>query len=190
VTPPPRAIVSFYGYGDIPVIHDVQVDKPISREIAYEGIGEHEISESPLYPRVMFYNYCRQNGLWVQEVTGCDPATHANELDRYCPIRHVSRDYPPTLLLHGDKDTDVPFEQSVRMAAELKKHKVPHQLIRMENRDHLFDVFDSFSSPERKVVGLRDPKVAEAYDTVLSFLAEHLATPAQPAPATGGNHPF
>jgi acetyl esterase/lipase len=36
--------------------------------------------------------------------------------------RNVSEKYPPTLLLHGDKDTDVPFEQSEQMAQELKRY--------------------------------------------------------------------
>ena len=32
----------------------------------------------------------------------------------------VSIDYPPTLLIHGTNDTDVPYEQSTMMAAEFK----------------------------------------------------------------------
>jgi len=122
----------------------------------------------------------------MREVAGYDPIKEAKELERFCPIRHVTRDYPPTLLLHGDKDTDVPFEQSVQMADALKEHEVPHRLIRMENRDHLFDVFDSFSSMG-KPVGLKDPKVAEAFDAVLEFLNEHVGLVARSADGTRYN---
>jgi acetyl esterase/lipase len=37
------------------------------------------------------------------------------------PITHVSRGTPPVLLLHGDSDDTVPFEQSVAMEAALRR---------------------------------------------------------------------
>jgi BD-FAE protein len=46
---------------------------------------------------------------------------------RASPIHHVRKEYPPTLLLHGDKEPDVPFEESARMAAG--------QLIQMHNAE-------------------------------------------------------
>ena len=64
----------------------------------------------------------------------------------YCPDQNVSPEYPPTLLLHGDQDTDVPYELSVRMAAALAAHKVPHELVTMHGQGHGFakgqDTFD------------------------------------------------
>ncbi len=41
------------------------------------------------------------------------------------PIAHVSRSSPPVLLLHGDADKTVPFQQSVSMEAALRAAKVP-----------------------------------------------------------------
>jgi len=58
-------------------------------------------------------NLRRQNGLWPKEVAGFDPDKEPRAFDRFCPIRNVTKDYPPTLLLHGDNDTDVPHQQSV-----------------------------------------------------------------------------
>ena len=51
---------------------------------------------------------------------GLDPVTDRKALEAYCPLRHVTRDYPPTLLVHGTKDTDVPYGQSEAMAREFK----------------------------------------------------------------------
>ena len=51
-------------------------------------------------------------------MTGFDPATEKAKLDPYCPVRNVTTDYPPTMLVHGTEDTDVPYELSADMAKE------------------------------------------------------------------------
>ena len=70
--------------------------------------------------RGRFYLYCRQNGLWCNEVAGLDPIKDLEALVPFCPVRNVTKEYPPTMLLHGDQDTDVPHEQSIMMAKELR----------------------------------------------------------------------
>jgi dipeptidyl aminopeptidase/acylaminoacyl peptidase len=44
--------------------------------------------------------------------------------------------YPPTLLIHGTQDTDVPHEQSVAMDRELARHKVAHEFISVSGGGH------------------------------------------------------
>lgn len=41
------------------------------------------------------------------------------------PVTYVSKDDPPFLIMHGDKDPTVPFNQSERLADALKKAGVP-----------------------------------------------------------------
>ena len=41
------------------------------------------------------------------------------------PITHVTADDPPFLLIHGDGDKTVPFQQSEAMEAALKKVELP-----------------------------------------------------------------
>jgi len=181
VTPRPKALVSFYGYGDItgawttrPDPHYLTLDR-VTKEDAYKAVGGKVLSESPIFPRVMFYNYTRQNGLWPREVAALDPDKEPEKLKQFSPIRHVTKEYPPTLLLHGDKDTDVPFEESVRMAAALKQSGVAHQLIQMRNYDHLFDVFPTgWTKPDAEPLGLKDRKVSAAYDVVVAFLRKNV----------------
>ena len=72
-------------------------------------------------------------------VGGHDPVKEAQWFYQYCPLRNVHANYPPTLLIHGDKDTDVPFEQSVLMDQELTAKKIKHQFIKMNNYEHGFD---------------------------------------------------
>jgi len=116
--PSPKVIVSFYGYGDIAGPWYSQpspyfLSQPrVTKEAALRVLTQTVISESPIQPRVDFYIYCRQNGLWPKEVTGIDLLKEPDGLVAYSPERLVKRGYPPTLLLHGDRDTDVPFELS------------------------------------------------------------------------------
>ena len=169
VNPRPKALVSFYGYGDIAGNWYSQPDPFYSKEPAvpkdeaYQAVGGSVISGSRDEKRRRFYLYCRQQGLWSKEVTGYDPYKESKQFDPFCPVRNVTGDYPPTLLLHGDRDTDVPFEQSVLMSEELERHHVEHKLMRMHNLGHVFDS-----------KGMKDPKIAETFDYVVAFLQKHL----------------
>lgn len=145
ITPRPKVLASFYGYGDI--IGD-WYSKPdpfycaqpaVSKEVAYNTVGGNVLCEEPQkHRRHQFYLYCRQNGLWPKEVAGFDPATEAAAFKPYCPVQNVTAEYPPTLLAHGDKDTDVPYEQSKLMDAALTKAGVVHEFITLENAGHGF----------------------------------------------------
>lgn len=166
--PCPRAIVSFYGYGDIAgewyshpdPFYNRQPSVP--KEEAYEAVGTHVISDDQGGNRWRFYLYTRQQGLWPTEVAGHDPDREPKSFDVFCPLRNVSKDYPPTLLLHGDNDTDVPYEQSVLMAEELERHGVQHELISMPGRGHGFDG------------AMEDPVISATFDRVLGFLDGYL----------------
>ncbi|HTU16496.1 MAG TPA: prolyl oligopeptidase family serine peptidase [Gemmataceae bacterium] len=54
------------------------------------------------------------------------------------PISHVSRDDPPTLIIHGDEDKLVPLQQSRRMVAKLKEAGVPASLIVKKGYGHVW----------------------------------------------------
>jgi len=162
--PAPRAVVSFYGYGDVAGAWYSRPDPfynrepSVSKEEAYQSVGSGVISDDQSGIRGKFYLYCRQQGLWPQEVVGHDPDREPKLFDPFCPLRNVTKDYPPTLLLHGDKDTDVPFEQSVIMAKELERNGVQHELISMSGRGHGFDA------------NMEDPEIAATFEHVLKFL--------------------
>jgi acetyl esterase/lipase len=143
VEPRPAALVSFWGYGDIAGTWYNRSDafyrrQPLVPEAeARAAVGTTVIAEPPpRNQRGRFYLYCRQNGLWPKEVTGHDPDTEPKAFDPFCPVRNVSPQYPPTLLIHGTKDTDVPHEQSVLMDKELTRQGVPHEFISVPEGGH------------------------------------------------------
>ena len=143
VEPRPVALVSCWGYGDIAGDWYARPDEfyrrqPLVAEAeARAAVGKTVISEPAVGSRRgRFYLYCRQNGLWPREVTGYDPAAQPRELDRFCPLKNVSHQYPPTMLIHGTNDTDVPHEQSVFMDRALARQGVPHEFISVPDGSH------------------------------------------------------
>jgi dipeptidyl aminopeptidase/acylaminoacyl peptidase len=94
-------------------------------------------------------------------VTGFDPASERRKLDSYCPVRNVTPQYPPLLMVHGTDDTDVPYEKSADMARELARHNLPHALVTVPNAGH----------------GLSggDPTlIDEAHAQAVAFIRKHL----------------
>lgn len=64
-----------------------------------------------------------------------DPAKAAD----FSPLKQVSADDPPTLLVHGDKDELVPIWHSEKLDAALGEVKVAHKLVVIEGAAHGFD---------------------------------------------------
>ena len=77
-----------------------------------------------------------QNGIWPNEVAGHDPHTESKWFDPYCPIRNVTAKYPPSFLIHGTEDTDVPYAESKNMAAKLAESGVKHESITVNGAGH------------------------------------------------------
>lgn len=167
----PTALVAYWGYGDVdgdwfvkPSEHYRKTVPIISKEDAMKGIGAKVITGSePDFDgkaRGRYYHYLRQNGVWTKEVTGFDPSEKA-KLDPYCPVRNVTAAYPPTMLVHGTEDTDVPYELSANMAKEFEAKKVPYEFVTVRGAGH------GLSGGDKKLV-------EEAHAKALAFIRSHL----------------
>jgi len=64
----------------------------------------------------------------VTQLLGGPPAENKEKARLASPVAHVSKDDPPFLIVHGDKDPVVPLRQSEVLAAALKKAGVPATL--------------------------------------------------------------
>ena len=171
IKPKPTALVAYWGYGDV---DGDWYTKPsefyrkqplVNKEEALAGVGGKVLTGSePGYDgkaRSRYYLYLRQNGLWTNEVTGFDPMTERKKLDPYCPVRNVTKDYPPTMLVHGLDDTDVPYSLSADMVKELAKHKVDYKIATVANAGH-------------GLAGGFKRDVDEAHSTALEFIRARL----------------
>ena len=169
VNPRPRALVSFWGYGDITAPWYSRPDAfystqpAVPKEEAYGAVGTAPLSEPPgKNQRGRFYLDCRQHGIWPKEVAGRDPDAEPRWFDRYCPVRNVTPQYPPTMLIHGTEDTDVPYEESRKMAEKLSQSGVEHQLITVAGAGH-------------GLAGAQPEEVAQASDRAAEFVKSHLS---------------
>jgi dipeptidyl aminopeptidase/acylaminoacyl peptidase len=62
------------------------------------------------------------------------------------PFDFITKQTPPTLIIHGDADPLVPYEQSERFDAKLAENGVPHRLVTRMNAGHVWlDIAKDFA---------------------------------------------
>jgi len=170
VNPRPDVLVAFWGYGYL-------IGPWLSEPSAHQRHREREFSEADAVsvlagPSVAnsaertgygggFYHYCRQRGIWPRMVSGFDPESEAARFDPYMAAKNVTPEYPPTLLIHGAEDTDVPHQQSEIMARALEQYDVTHRII-------------SVAGGEHGLAGADSSEIDAAYAAVLPFIAKYV----------------
>ena len=173
VQPRVDCIVAFWGYGDLlgPWLSEPSPHPGHHRKTLSEAEMK-EIENGPAVANAAdrkgdgggYYQTCRQQGSWPEKVFGFDPIKEAEKIVPFMAAENIDADYPPILMIHGTRDTDVPHEQSVIVARECREHGVEHELISIKNGEH----------------GLRDadPKdIEDAYAKVLPFVAKFVPPP-------------
>ena len=177
IDPPPTAIVSYWGFGDLRGDWTTEPNAAylkgnlIEEEVAWAGVGAEVLTSTNQENgrgRATFFMYLKQTGNWTKAVSGFDPETEAEELEPFCPIQNLSEDYPPTLFLHGTADNDVPVGQSIEMAAALESMGVSNESIIIEGGGH-------------GLWGGDQELILQAFERSTEFIREHLteSTPAQ-----------
>jgi acetyl esterase/lipase len=169
-TPRPAVLVAFWGYGDLvgdwyskPSEFYRRTRPLVKKDDAMKIVGGAPVTDGSINSnqRRAFYLYCRQNGVWPQLVSGFDPIKQANKFAPFEPVRGVTKEYPPTLLIHGTVDTDVPYEQSVLMEKQFKQHNVPHKFVTVPNAGH------GLSKGDPRLIN-------DAYAQVLPFVNKYM----------------
>lgn len=170
VHPRPSVLLSLWGYGDLigdwyskPSLHLRHNQSKLTRDEAYRQVSGPAIADSRdrKGDGGAFYQYCRQTGTWPNAVSGWDPIKEPERFYPFMAVKNVTAEYPPTAMIHGTNDTDVPYEQSVMMAEQFEQHKVPHLLCSIAGGEH--------------GLGGSDPQlVDEAYAKAFAFVDERL----------------
>jgi acetyl esterase/lipase len=91
----------------------------------------------------------------VAQLLGGPVPENADKAAQASPLKYVSKDDPPFLIMHGDQDPVVPIDQSERFCEALKKAGVDATLYIVKGAGH----------------GFRDPQVEEATQ---AFFDKHL----------------
>jgi len=100
----------------------------------------------------------------VQAIFGSTPA----EWKKASPVGHLRKDPPPTLILHGKKDTTVDRDQTQLLAEELKKVGAEYELVWLNQAGHSFSL--RYGNAKEK----KDPLEKDLTPIVLRFLKKHL----------------
>ncbi len=108
------------------------------------------------------------NRIWLKllGVTDLSEASLAvSPIDAVSPLKVLeaahnssqpSRPYPPFLLLHGDSDGLVPYQQSQKMALAMHKAGIDVSFVRVEGADHEYDFWSQ-----------------QTLDTIFAFIQQH-----------------
>jgi alpha-L-fucosidase 2 len=114
------AVVSFYGE------HDLVSRTQPQNDCAIGGQVHHTDTPQP----------CLSGGLkaflGIEEVD----STSAKVIREASPITYVKKDMPPYLLVHGTKDFDVPYEQSILMCDAMRKAGAQCDIITINGGGH------------------------------------------------------
>jgi acetyl esterase/lipase len=170
VRPRLASVVSLWGYGDLigdwytqPSPHPCHHMVEPTAEEAYRQVSGPPISNDRerAGDGWIFYQFCRQRGVWPEAVSGWDPVRDVDRFTAFMPIANVTAEYPPTLLVHGELDTDVPHDRSEHMAAELAKCGVEHRLLSITGGEHGLD-------------GAEPASIGGAFREATTFLRTHL----------------
>jgi acetyl esterase/lipase len=169
VQPRPTAIVALWGYGDLvgdwystPSPHPRHHQSKLSRDEAYRQVAGPPVADQRQRSGdgYAFYQFCRQQGIWPQAVSGWDPHREERNFVPFMPERNVTAAFPPTLLIHGEADTDVPYERSLTMARLLQEHGVEHRLIGLPGAEH-------------GLAGADQKAIDAAYAAAAEFITRH-----------------
>ena len=98
----------------------------------------------------------------TQSIFGSTP----QDWKKASPVTYVKRDVPPTLILHGKKDTTVDSDQSQELADTLKKAGATYEIIWLPNAPHSFSF--QYAVPKSK-----KPLEKDVGPAVLSFLKKY-----------------
>ena len=58
--------------------------------------------------------------------------------NKYCPLRNIDPAFPPTVLVHGRDDTDVPATESDNLAQRFRDVGIPHEFHSLPSVGHGF----------------------------------------------------
>jgi acetyl esterase/lipase len=173
VQPPPRVLLAFWGYGDFlgewasgPSPYPRHNEKKISAEDAARHSSGKPVADARERQGdgAAIYIHGRQTGSWARDVTGLDPRGEPEKFTPLLPVKNVSAKYPPTVLVHGTADTDVPFEQSQIMVREFEKHGVRYEFLPVQGGEH-------------GLGGGKPEDIAEAYRKAFEFVKRELLKP-------------
>jgi acetyl esterase/lipase len=114
-------------------------------------------------PADMVTMFQNSNASQLQTLFGTS-SPYSDVVRKVSPVTYVSSDDPPFLILHGDKDTVVPLNQSEILYQKLTEAKVPATLVVVKNAGHSFTPAGGAISPSQDEI---NRMIADFFDRYL-----------------------
>jgi acetyl esterase/lipase len=68
---------------------------------------------------------------WIGNVPGRESLA-----EKMSPIKYITKDTPPVIIIHGDSDPTVPYRHALRLAETCGKHGVRYRLVTVKGGQH------------------------------------------------------
>jgi len=109
--------------------------KPTARALCLSATFE-------VNPRGDIFKYLIQEGIYTKTLWGLDihDPEEKQKLLQWKPAHNFSKDYPPIIIFHGDKDPLIPFTESEEVVESLKKNGTVHEFVVATGLGHGFFV--------------------------------------------------
>ena len=159
--PRPRALISVSGLGDLDLLrknHNPDRSGLNREEGSYAVVKSAPVSGSEDPKRLKMGRYLMENGWLLYETLGFDPDEDPARYDRLGLFKEIPADFPPTLVVHAEKDPNVPFKEAKKILSALEDRNVECELC-------------SVAEGHSSVVIEKYPGVKER---IVSFLNKHL----------------
>ena len=120
--------------------------------------GPTDVSKMNYYPSMM--DHTGADAPEGMLLGGVSVLEHPELAEKASPMHYLSREkaIPPMLILHGDQDWAVPFNQSVRLYEKMRELEKDVVMYKLLGGSHGFGGFNSI----------------DARDTMLEFIAKHI----------------
>jgi acetyl esterase/lipase len=126
--------------------HLAELVATADRNAGLEGTGGWQNVSSKVQAVTSYYGvsdftarFPRETDQFIEKFLRGTEKEKAQLYRKASPIFYVSKDDPPLLIVHGDKDNSVPFDQSVRMIEAYRRLGLHVELIAVKNAGHDFE---------------------------------------------------
>lgn len=177
----PVCVVGASEGGQIAYLAASQV-KGVKAIIGLDGVTDYldwyewATTEYPKFPIAMFRNAAKS----VREIFGCAPEACKDRYLKLSPIHQVDQISCPLMIVHGEKDPQVPVRQAYRFADSLRSSNKPHEIHVYPNEGHFqsfFSVPNFGRNPEASWLAAQVWSRKSSQDLlgkITTFLKEHL----------------
>jgi dipeptidyl aminopeptidase/acylaminoacyl peptidase len=143
LVPGATTCVSFNGYGDLLADFYTQPSSHYAKQSTPEDFVPESIdTTSPDDMKVLLYTYLRSRGAWPDYVS----RGHTDRLGDVSPLRQPAPHGKRILLVHGQQDTDVPWQESEKLYQHVRNHSPGSELLLYPDGGHGF--FKAMDVPE------------------------------------------